>query len=290
MAPKTASDGPVGLFAGAVTLDVHHLLHEYPRVNTKVLAEKIGLYAGGPAANAAVTFAYLGGKARLYSIAGRHELAGAVRDDLEGHGVEFLDLSPDRSEPPLVSSILSTGDDRTVVTSPPPPGTDDLPESFTESADILLVDGFFSKLAVAAATEARHRGVTVVLDGGSWKAVHQELLPLVDAAVCSADFHPPGTTTLAEVFDVLEEYGVRRCAATRGHKAVVFRDEGETGEIAVPSVEVVDTLGAGDVFHGAFCFALAGGATFTDALRSAGEVASASCRSFGTRAWMKTSG
>lgn len=286
MAKSAAKDGPSGVFAGAVTLDVHHLLHEYPRVNTKVLAEDMGLYAGGPAANAAVTFSHLGGRARLYSIAGKHELTGAIREDLQGRGVEFVDLSPDRLEPPLVSSILSTGNDRTVVTSPPPPGTDALPEDFAESADILLVDGFFSRLAVAAAAEARRRGVTVVLDGGSWKAVHPELLPFVDVAVCSADFHPPGTSTLDEAFDVLEEHGVHRCAATRGEKAVVYRDKGKAGEIAVPSVEVVDTLGAGDVFHGAFCFALAGGAAFPDALRSAGEVASASCRSFGTRTWM----
>jgi len=284
-----ATSGPVGLFAGLLTLDVHHLLPEYPLVNTKGWADHTELYAGGPAANAAVTFAHLGGVARLYTVAGRSWLADTIRDDLGRHGVELIDLSPDRTEPPPVSSILSTGYDRTVITSPAPAGTDRLPDGLPESANILLVDGHFPHLAMSAATEARSHGITVVLDGGSWKPVLPELLPLVDVAVCSADFHPPGTTTLDEAIEALAHSGIRRCAVTRGEKAVVFRDERGSGEIEVPEVQVADTLGAGDVFHGAFCFALAGGAPFAEALRLAAETASLSCQRFGTRAWMENS-
>jgi len=173
-----ATSGPVGLFAGLLTLDVHHLLPEYPLVNTKGWADHTELYAGGPAANAAVTFAHLGGVARLYTVAGRSWLADTIRDDLGRHGVELIDLSPDRTEPPPVSSILSTGYDRTVITSPAPAGTDRLPDGLPESANILLVDGHFPHLAMSAATEARSHGITVVLDGGSWKPVLPELLPL----------------------------------------------------------------------------------------------------------------
>ncbi len=282
----SATGCPVGLFAGLVTIDVHHLLHAYPRPNSKVLAERTGLYAGGPVTNAAVTFVHLGGVAHLYTAAGSHRLVEFIRDDLNRQGVELVDLSPERTEPPPVSSILSTGDDRTVVTSPSPSGPGNLPDGFAEGADILLVDGFLPRLALAAAAEARSRGITVVLDGGSWKPVHRELLPLIDVAVCSADFHPPGTTTLDEVFGVLADSGIRRSAVTRGDKPIVFRDGERSGEIEVPPVRVADTLGAGDVFHGAFCFALASGIPFPEALCSAAEVASSSCRCFGTRAWM----
>jgi sugar/nucleoside kinase (ribokinase family) len=278
----------LGLFAGIVTLDIHHLIPEFPSINTKSFSGRIGLYAGGPATNAAVTFAHLGGQARLYTAMGAHPLCDAIRDDLTRCGVELVDLSPDNVEPPPVSSILSTGEDRTVITSPPPPVPDELPEALPQAARLILVDGHLPNLAMAAATQAHSRGITVVLDGGSWKPVHERLLQLVDVAVCSADFHPPGTTTLDDAFGVLEENGIRRCAATRGDRTVVFREDGSNGEIAVPSVRVIDTLGAGDVFHGAFCFALADGMSFQEALRFAAEIASSSCRCFGTRSWMET--
>ena len=139
----------------------------------------------------------------------------------------------------------------------------------------------------AAAREARETGIPVVLDAGSWKSGMPALLPLVDTAVCSADFHPPGTTTLTDVLDAVAGVGVRRGAMTRGARPIPYRDGPEQGEVPVPQVPVVDTLGAGDVFHGAFCFHLAAGAGFRDALAGAARVASHSCRSFGTREWME---
>jgi sugar/nucleoside kinase (ribokinase family) len=57
--------------------------------------------------------------------------------------------------------------------------------------------------------------------------------------------------------------------------------------LTVPQVEVVDTMGAGDVFHGAYCYFASTGRGFIESLAEAAKVASESCRYAGTREWMK---
>jgi sugar/nucleoside kinase (ribokinase family) len=285
------ADRPIGVFVGAATLDLHYLLAEGRGPNTKGPAERFGLYAGGPAANAAVTFAHLGGHAVLFSEIGSHPLGRAVAADLDRCGVTVTDLAPSSAAVPMVSSVITTagtGDRMSVSSHYPDAGTaEGMPGPLPDGAAVLLVDGFLQRAGKAAAREARDERIPVVLDAGSWKPGTADLLPFVDVAVCSADFHPPGTLTTAEVLDAVTGYGVRRIAVTRGVEPIPYRDGPHAGEVAVPQVPVVDTLGAGDVFHGAFCFHLAAGAEFRDALAGAALVASHSCRSFGTRAWME---
>jgi sugar/nucleoside kinase (ribokinase family) len=285
------SDPPIGAFVGAATFDLHYLLAEPRPPNSKGPAERFGLYAGGPAANAAVTFAHLGGRAFLFAEIGAHPLGRAIAADLEDCGVAVTDLTPSSAAFPMVSSVITTGatGDRMSVSSHyPDTGTATaLPGPLPDGTAVLLVDGFLQRAGKAAAREARGRGIPVVLDAGSWKPGMADLLPLVDAAVCSADFHPPGAAAGMGVLDAVAGYGVPRIAVTRGAEPILYRDGPDGGEIPVPRVPVVDTLGAGDVFHGAFCFHLAAGAEFPAALAGAARVASHSCRSFGTRAWME---
>jgi sugar/nucleoside kinase (ribokinase family) len=115
----------------------------------------------------------------------------------------------------------------------------------------------------------------------------------VDIAVCSADFRSPGTEGAGEVLDYLLGRGVRWAAVTDGARPITWAASGSRGEIDVPAVDVTDTLAAGDIFHGAIAHAIAGAGTldeplFTSALRFAAELAAHSCRTFGTRSWMKS--
>jgi sugar/nucleoside kinase (ribokinase family) len=157
------------------------------------------------------------------------------------------------------------------------------------------VDGHHPQLAEAALACARSHGGTTVLDGGSWKPGTEALLPLVDVAACSADFHPPGTSTPSQVAAVLYEQGVRWIAITRGAEPVLWWRDGRLVELPVAPGPVVDTLGAGDVFHGALTHGVAatvaaGGrldaGTFPRLLAAAAAEATRACGSFGTRAWM----
>ena len=153
---------------------------------------------------------------------------------------------------------------------------------------IVLVDGQYMPLCIAAAKAAHVRGIPVVLDSGSWKPGMAKLLPLLDTAICSGDFRPPGCRSQSDVFEFLAERKIRRVAITRGDSAIRFLEDGKRGEIPVRRIRPVDTLGAGDIFHGAFCYyACQPGQTFRSALAAASRVATFSCRFAGTRSWMK---
>ncbi|MET7480363.1 PfkB family carbohydrate kinase [Streptomyces sp. NPDC005648] len=287
---------PAGLFVGLCTLDVIQLVDRMPGPNEKLAAREQTVSAGGPAANAAVTFAHLGGVARLLTAIGAHPLGRAVTADLDRLGVTVRDLTADSPRPPAVSSILvtaSTGDRAVASTNAtgrelsPPADLDAL----VAAADVVEFDGHHSELALAAARAARSIGRTTVLDGGSWKDGTEKLLPSIDVAVCSADFCPPGTSTPADTLRFLRGHGVTWAAVSRGGEPVVWAGPDGDGAVEVPPVRVVDTLGAGDVLHGAITHRLAvqGRLTrrgFVEGLSRAVEVASRACASFGTRAWM----
>ncbi|MEU6356096.1 PfkB family carbohydrate kinase [Streptomyces sp. NPDC047072] len=282
-----------GLFVGLATLDVVQLVDRVPGADEKLTARDQVVAAGGPAANAAVAFAHLGGAARLVTAIGSHPLGQAVSADLERASVSVTDLAGASSAPPAVSSILVTASsgERAVASTnatrhqliPP----DDIDELVAEY-DIVEFDGHHMDLAVATARAARAAGRRTVLDGGSWKAGTEELLPFIDVAVCSAGFRPPGSD---DPLRFLREQGVAWAAVSRGGQPIEWEGPEGGGEVEVPAVRVVDTLGAGDVLHGALAHELAdqGKVTspgFVEALRRAAVVASRACTSFGTRAWM----
>lgn len=112
------------------------------------------------------------------------------------------------------------------------------------------------------------------------------LLPHIETAICSSDFLPPRCSEPKQAIEFLAARGVSKIAITTGSKPIRFAWNEGYGNIAVPEVPTVDTTGAGDIFHGAYCYFLATGLSFPNALARAGSVASNSCRFRGTRAWM----
>ena len=263
----------------------------FPKQNTKNIVSEKALYAGGPAANAAVAFAAMGGRARLETGIGSHHLAAMIRDDLEAHGVDVLDRLPDFAGlPPLASILVSDpGGDRTAV-STAATGLPEIPADpadFEPAPDVVLIDAHLFEMCLSAARLARQRGIPVVLDGGSWKPRMDEVLESVDYAICSEHFFPPGCATPREILADLERRGVRYRAVTCGERPILWEGPEGGGEIDVERIDAVDTLGAGDFFHGAFCHALSSGASFDEALREGARVATLSCRTFGTRDWLR---
>jgi sugar/nucleoside kinase (ribokinase family) len=280
-----------GIFVGLSTIDVVYNVKEFPSVNEKVIAESQELFVGGPATNAAVAFGHLGGKPELVTAVGRNILSSVLMDEFRRHSIQLIDLHPDFAQAPVVSSVsVNHAGDRNVVSAnasrvtAPPARVDD---AALKEAAVLMIDGHFIEACRAWSTAARAQGVHVVLDGGSWKEGTEELLRTVDTAICSADFKPPKCSTDDEVIAYLQAHGVLRIALTNGAEPVRFVSPSTSGILRVPQVEVVDTLGAGDFFHGAFCYYLSTGCGMLEALAEATKVASESCRYPGTREWLK---
>lgn len=102
-----------------------------------------------------------------------------------------------------------------------------------------------------------------------------------------SNFARPMGATKRTSWRIWPERRVSYRAITRGEHPIIYRTPEGTGEMAIESVEVVDTLGAGDILHGAFCYYSAKGNTFVSALLQASRIATLSCQTFGTRSWMK---
>jgi sugar/nucleoside kinase (ribokinase family) len=279
-----------GLFVGLLTLDFVYLSETTPNPNQKIVAHDYVVSAGGPATNAAVTFSQFSNQARLLSVLGCHPVTSLIQADLDKYGVEITDMDAGWTEPPPISSIIvtqSTGE-RAIISINSKKckiSQQQLPENLLQNAEIILIDGHQMEAGKKAAQLASAQQIPVVIDGGSWKAGFEEILTKVDYAICSSNFYPPECDSTEDVIAYLRQLGVKKIAITRGEKSILYVEDGEFGEIPVPKIQAVDTLGAGDIFHGAFCSYILK-ENFTGALAAAAKIAANSCRFLGTRGWI----
>lgn len=263
---------------GLTTLDLVQYVDHLPGPDEKVQAREARVEFGGPAANAAFTAAALGLRSRLITCLGPGPLGSALRDQVGSAGVDVLDCVGVHDWQPPVSSVAVTDNGRAVIsvnaaTSP----TSSLPPGGLDGCSALLLDGHHLALAIDAAATARLAGIPVLLDGGSWKPGLERLVPLVDAAVLSADFQP------AQALD----WGTRPVAVTQGHREIRYRYGSTEGALGVEPVPDAETLGAGDVFHGAWLAHVGrfGLQDFVAGLRFAARIATLSCRYPGAHEW-----
>lgn len=285
---------PRGLFAGLATLDVVSHVERAPAADEKVTATWQLLAGGGPALNAAVVFAALGGEATLLTRLGAGAVADLVRADLARCGVEVLDVAGAGAAPPVSSITVEADGSRRVVGLDAVAGEDGEPSpDLPDGTDVVLIDGHHPDLAAHALAHGRRLRVPRILDAGRWKPPMAELLPRCTDVVASAGFRLDGDED--DVDDRLErllgilEPGPRSLAAVTAGAGVIRwrrRRDGvdESGEIAPPRVAAIDTLGAGDALHGAYAWASVAGVERP--LATAARVASRSCETRGTRAWL----
>lgn len=281
------------LFVGLNTVDLQFFVKGYPEANTKTKAHRNEVAAGGPATNASLVCAKLGADTTLVSPIGKHSLSRFLSDDIQNHHVKLIDPIDSIESKPVFASIISDelNGERTIFSYHPENSHKKLLEELDiedlDSFDIVLFDGFYPDLAIPIAKYLQEKGITTVLDGGSWKPALRELLPYIDIAICSNDFFPPQTSSKEDVFKKLKKWGVKEIAITRGEKPILYSMSAGIEAIKIKHTEVVDSLGAGDFFHGAFCYYFACENHFGKALQKASEIASLSCQFHGTRNWLK---
>lgn len=281
------------LFIGLITLDFIYLAPSSPQNNQKLVATDYSVASGGPATNASVTFSYLGNNAEIVGILGSHPITALIKDDLRNYQVKIIDLDPTIQASPPVSSIIVTENtgERAVISInavKTPAKIENIPDDILKNVDIILIDGHQIAVSQIIAQKARENKIPIVIDGGSWKSGFEKLLPFVDYAIISANFYPPHCENQAEILEYLQSFHIPHVAITQGEKAIKYITNGNQGLIKIPPIQVKDTLGAGDIFHGAFChYILALEHDFIMALTQAAQIAGKACQSFGTRSWMQ---
>lgn len=290
---------------GLATLDVVQVVDRVPGPNEKVVARDLTVTFGGPAANAAATAAALGVPTTLVTALGAGPVGELVGARLAAAGVHVVDLLEGAPGSPAVSTVLVTASsgERAVV-SVNATGTADLADAASsvvgvlDGATALLVDGHHLAAAVVLAGAAR---VPVLLDGGSWKPGLERLLARVDHAVLSEDFalpeswsSQPAASGPVGALDAVAALGPRTVARSGGAGPVRIRVSGppvvwsEVHPPVVPAADVVDTLGAGDVLHGAVAASVARGVDIVGAIQDGVRLASESVRHRGALGWIET--
>jgi len=298
MEDRSDRNRPRVLFCGRTTLDVLYWLDRLPEEDTKAYARRFHAAPGGPAVNAAVTHALLGGEAMLVSAVGGGPWAGVVHAELDRLGIRLLDLAVGTAyETPLTTVLVSAESSSRTIVNPPisevalaplaASWEQAVPSSWGAVPPVILTDGFHLPKTLGFLAACRAAGAMLCLDGGSWKPGTAEVAPLLTAAIVGERFAIPGEQAAPEaVLDWFARHGVPMAAVTRGPRPILAVERGRRFEVEVEQVAAVDTTGAGDVLHGAFCHMFARGVEFEAALRRAAEIATRSCRSLGVQSWL----
>jgi sulfofructose kinase len=279
---------------GHSALDRVFTLDGWPQASAKVRARSFVEVGGGMGANAAVAIARLGGEVQFWGPVGDDSVADIMAAHLRVEGVDVRYLRRFAGLSSSTSAILiDARGERLIVSyrgSALEAPADWLPLDEIGAAGVLLADVRWPQGALAALRAARRAGVPSVVDADTAEAATlQSLAGEADYAVFSAhglDAFAPGCDLETGLRRALS-LGARFAAVTQGERGAFWIEAEASGGLRhVPAfvVPVVDTLAAGDVFHGAFALELARGAAPAQALRFAAAAAAIKCTRPGGRA------
>jgi sulfofructose kinase len=275
---------------GAICKTSIYRVGDVPALPAKVSATQMCQVVDGMAVSAAYAFARLGGSAQICARVGDDDLGISMRRTLAAEGVDTSGL---HSVPGTVTSqaavIVDKHGDRLVVPfhdSSVDKSPDWLPFQDIARADILHCDARWVEGAEAAMRAANSLNVPTMIDGDV--ALLEDLRRLVPLATYAV-FSDAGLLIYAGCDDVelaLMKVGAEHkghVGASCGPKGYFWYEGGRICSVKAPEIKVVDTLAAGDIFHGAFALALMEGKSIRDAARFACAAASLKCTRFGGR-------
>ncbi|MFZ0424955.1 MAG: PfkB family carbohydrate kinase [Xanthobacteraceae bacterium] len=288
---SSANGAPRILCAGIIVLDEVFRVAEFPKPDGKVQAEGFFVVNGGCAANAAVAIARLGGRAALAG-----PMGGPAGEDDNGDRVlralkrEAVDCSAcqrvDGLATALSAIVINAQGDRTIVTyrderiATTAPAD---PDAVVAAADAVLADNRYPEFVLPICEAARRRGLPVVLDGDRPTFVEDPLFRLASHVIFSSECLRE-TTGLADLGDGLRHIAQHTgafLAVSNGPGDIVYLAGGVLRTLPVFAVTAVDTLGAGDAFHGGFILGLAEGRDEVAAMRFAAAAAGIKCSRIG---------
>lgn len=276
---------------GLNATDTLILLPHFPAYAGKIAFDEEILSPGGQVASAMVTCARLGLRVKYIGTVGDDERGRVQVASLRETGINLDDVEVRQGCPNQTAYILidrSTGE-RTVLWR-----RDDglrLDPSFItpekiSCARLLHIDGHDTPAVERAARLARERAIPVTVDVDSVYHGFERVLPLVDYLIASSEV-PAQWTNERDPFKALElmqnEYGIRVAAMTLGAHGALARSEGRFVYSPAFVVNCVDTTGAGDVFHGAFCYSVLRGMSLRESLDFSNAMAALNCTAIGAR-------
>lgn len=274
---------------GVCTVDHLVTVPRMPKRNENMQALNYDRQPGGLASIALIAAARLGARAKIIARIGDDDAGAYIGRALAEEGVDVAQLlvEPGSESHQSVILVHEASGDRSIITRPPT-GQPVSPEEFSRediTASRLLFIDTLDEAALQAARWAREAGMKVLLDPALPYAEIKPLLSYVDVPIVPEYWaralmpdQPP-----AAVAERLRDEGAEIAVVTLGERGAVVSWSG--GTITVPAfpVDVVDTTGAGDAYHGAFLYALLQDWDAPRMARFASAVGSLNCRAMGGR-------
>jgi sulfofructose kinase len=278
------------LCIGMPVRDLTFRIQELPERGFKVNASHFEEISGGNALNAAIGIVRLGGRASICGPMGdaRETSSRYIFDKLAHEGIDTRHIV---HMPGLVTPIsnimIDPSGERTIVTFRDPElWKVRLPEAdgLLEDCSAILTENRCAEFCTELCVEARRRGIPVIVDVDRTMSLREGLLTASSHLVFSSEAlqSTAGVADDAEALRKIAKLTPSFLAGTRGAQGTLWLDEHQTlQQTPAFPVHTVDTLGAGDVFHGAFALAITEKQDLPDALRFASAAAALKCTRFG---------
>lgn len=259
----------------------------------KIRSLEYATAGGGMAATAAVAVARLGGIAAFWGRGGDDTAGHEMRKALSGQAVDISQFRLFENGKSSVSGILvDSAGERQIVNfrGQFPEQADWLPLDEVGRASAVLADPRWLTGARVLFEAARAEAVPTILDADVADAhIFETLLPLTDHAVFSEPaLRGFAGSTDAAALAAVAKYGCSVAAVTRGANGVTWQANGVVHHQPAYAVDVIDTTGAGDVFHGAYALAIGARLAADDAISFAAAAAALKCTRPGGRAGIPT--
>ncbi len=281
----------VGL--GQCSLDNLFIIDSFPEPDTKKEVIDWTTAGGGPVATALVSLSRLGISCSFHGIIGDDEAGKKISDSLKAEKVDIKGLSVRPQSCSQVAFIaVETGSGRRTIfwkrPSSEPLKPEELLVNFLDNTDFLLIDGLMTGASFHAVRMAREKNIPVMLDAGRMREGMVELARLCDYVVASEEFGREffgncGTFDAEAAVRHMSSFGSRASTITLGDRGSITMAGNKIFHTPAFRVEVVDTTGAGDVFHGGYIYGLLKKWDINDVVRFASAFAALKCRQLGGR-------
>jgi sugar/nucleoside kinase (ribokinase family) len=280
---------------GLNSVDFLVLLPEYPASNSKMRIRRFEKSGGGQVATALVALSRWSTRTKYIGKVGGDELGQYALESIRQTGVEVSSVTIESQASNQFATIIvdGTSGDRTILWD-----RDDrlmyhegeLRKEVVCSGKILLLDGHDIRAALQCARWAREEHIPVVLDVDKVEPLTPQLIKEIDFVVTGSRFPMlfTGISDREKAFLELQKHIPGFLCATLGSEGAMALVEGEILTMKGFKIDVVDTTGAGDVFHAGFIYGLLQNWDLEKILQFANAVAALKCRELGGRKGIPT--
>ena len=281
---------------GANVFDTIYRLNTFPKEDSKQGAVTVTECGGGPCATGLVTAAKLGASCAYIGNSSDDGAGEFLRGDFLRYGVDTSFMQTISGTSGFRSCIWLADDSATrtcVFHRGNVPGMNIGSEEAAaiQSAEVLMVDGNDMDAAIQGAKIAKQNGTKVLYDAGGLYEGVENLLPLADILIPSEEFalgHTKADTAEVAAKILFEKYAPEIVVITQGKEGGILYDGKKVQSYPAFLVDAVDTNGSGDVFHGAFAFAITEKMSYNKACVFSSAVSALKCTKIGAREGVPT--